>query len=103
MSDPNLPQEDGLFEAMVLSELQQMPVQIDIERAITRLRAAGFSAEADVLLGRGDAAWVMLRALRDALRRRNPAWCKLWQQPQLSDKELDDALGTLEDLLEVVL
>lgn len=87
MSDP---------EEMMLSE----PAQIDIERAISRLRAAGFSVEADVLLGRGDAAWVMLRALRDALRRMDPAWCKLHQQSQLSDEEFDDALGTLEDLLE---
>ena len=93
MSDPKLPQEDGLFEAMVLSELEHMPIQIDIERAITRLRAAGFSAEAD-------AAWVMLRALRDALRRMDPAWCELHQQSQLSDEEFDDVLGTLEDLLE---
>jgi hypothetical protein len=100
MSDPKLPQEDGLFEAMVLSELEHMPIQIDIERAITRLRANGFSAEADVLLGRGDAAWVMLRALRDALRRMDPAWCELHQQSQLSDEEFDDVLGTLEDLLE---
>jgi hypothetical protein len=53
-----------------------------------------------VLLGRGDAAWVMLRALRDALRRMDPAWCELHQQSQLSDEEFDDVLGTLEDLLE---
>ena len=100
MSDPKLP-EDGLFEAMVLSELEQMPIQIDIERAISRLRAAGFSAETDVLLGRGDAAWAMLRALRDALRRRDPAWCKLHHQEQISDEDLDLAIATLEDLLEV--
>ena len=99
MSDPKLP-EDGLFEAMVLSELEQMPIQIDIERAITRLRAAGFSAEADVLLGRGDAAWAMLRALRDALRRMDPAWCKLHQQEQISDEDLELVIATLEDLLE---
>ena len=100
MSDQKLPQEDGLFEAMALSELEQMPIQIDIERAITRLRAAGFSAETDVLLGRGDSAWAMLRGLRDALRRMDPAWCKLHHQEQLSDEEFDDLLGTLEDLLE---
>ena len=91
--------EDGVYEAMV--ELDAMPAPMDTARAVTRLRAHGFSAEADVLLGRGDAAWAMLRALRDALRRMDPAWCDLHQQSQLSDEEFDDVLGTLEDLLEV--
>lgn len=100
MSDFKLPQEDGVFEAMVMAELEHMPLQIDIERAISRLRAAKFSAETDVLLGRGDAAWAMLRGLSDALRRLDPAWCKLHEQAQLSDEELDDVLGSLEDLLE---
>ena len=90
--------EDGVYEAMV--ELDAMPAPMDTARAVTRLRAHGFSAECDVLLGRGDAAWVMLRALRDALRRMDPAWCELHQQSQLSDEEFDDVLGTLEDLLE---
>ena len=91
--------EDGVYEAMV--ELDAMPAPMDVTRAVTRLRAHGFSVEADVLIGRGDAAWAMLHELRDALRRMDPAWCELHQQSQLSDEEFDDVLGTLEDLLEV--
>jgi len=98
MSDPKLLHEDGLFEAM--AELDAMPATVDVTRAVTRLRAHGFGTEADVLLGRGDAAWVMLRALRDALRRMDPAWCKLHQQDQISDEDLELAIATLEDLLE---
>ena len=90
--------EDGVYEAMV--ELDAMPAPMDTARAVTRLRAHGFSAEADVLLGRGDAAWVMLRALRDALRRMDPAWCKLHQQEQISDEDLELVIGKLEDMLE---
>lgn len=93
--------EDGLFEAMVLAELEKAPLQVDVERATARIRAAGLGAEADVLLGRGDAAWAMLKGLRDALRRMDPAWCDLHGETQLSDEEFDDLLGTLEDLLEV--
>ena len=93
--------DDGVYEA--LEAMDKAPPAMTLERAVTRLRAHGFGAEVDVLLGRGDLAWAMLRTLRDALRRTDPAWCKLYQQPQLSDEELDDALGTLEDLLEVAL
>lgn len=91
--------EDGVYEAMV--ELDAMPAPMDTARAVTRLRAHGFSAECDVLLSRGDAAWVMLRALRDALRRMDPAWCKLHHQEQIADEDFEQVVSTLEDLLEV--
>jgi hypothetical protein len=69
-------------------------------RAVARLRAHGFGAECDALLGRSDAAWSMLRALLAALRRMDPAWCDLHGEAQLDDEEFDDLLGTLEDMLE---
>lgn len=79
---------------------ENTPHALDAELAVMRLRAHGFSAEAAVLVGRSDAAWNMLRALRDALRRMDPAWCDLHGEAQLDDEEFDDLLGTLEDLLE---
>ena len=79
---------------------ENTPHALDAELAVARLRAHGFSAEVAVLVGRSDAAWNMLRALRDALRRTDPAWCDLHGEVQLSDEEFDDALSTLEDLLE---
>ena len=91
--------EDEVFEAM--AELDAIAPPIDLTLAVTRLRAHGFGTEADVLLGRGDAAWTMLRGLRDALRRTDPVWCKLHHQEQISDEDLDLAIATLEDLLEV--
>lgn len=90
--------DDGVYEA--LEAMDKAPPALDLERAVTRLRAHGFSVEANVLLGRGDAAWAMLRTLRDALRRMDPAWCELNDKTQLDDEEFDDLLGTLEDLLE---
>lgn len=90
--------DDGVYQAM--AELDAMPAPLDVPRAVTRLRAHGFGAECDVLLGRSDAAWSMLRALRDALRRMDPAWCALHGETQLDDEELDEAMSTLEDLLE---
>lgn len=90
--------EDGVYEAMV--ELDAMPAPMDTARAVTRLRAHGFGVECDVLLGRGDAAWAMLHELRDALRRTGPEWCKLHQQEQISDEDLDLVIGKLEDMLE---
>jgi hypothetical protein len=91
--------EDEVFAAM--AKLDSIAPPIDLTQAVTRLRAHGFGTEADVLLGRGDAAWTMLRGLRDALRRTDPAWCKLHHQEQISDEDLDLAIATLEDLLEV--
>lgn len=90
--------EDGVYEAMV--ELDAMLAPMDTARAVTRLRAHGFGVECDVLLGRGDAAWAMLHELRDALRRTGPEWCKLHQQEQISDEDLDLVIGKLEDMLE---
>lgn len=90
--------DDGVYEAM--AELDAMPLTVDVTQAVTHLRAHGFGTEVDVLLGRGDAAWAMLRGLRDALRRMDPAWCKLHHQEQISDEDLDLAIATLEDLLE---
>jgi hypothetical protein len=43
----------------------------------------------------------MLHELRDALRRMDPAWCKLHRQEQISDEDLELVIGKLEDLLEV--
>ena len=90
--------DDGVYEAM--AELDAMPAPMDVARAVTRLRAHGFGVEANALLGRGDAAWAMLRTLRDALRRTDPAWCKLHRQEQLDDEEFEGVIGTLEDMLE---
>ena len=92
------PDDDGVYEAM--AELDAMPAPMDVTRAVTRLRAHGFSVECNVLLGRADAAWTMLRTLRDALRRTDPAWCKLHRQEQILDEDLEAVIGTLEDLLE---
>jgi hypothetical protein len=89
---------DGVYEAM--AELDAMPAPMDVTRAVSRLRAHGFGAECDALLGRSDAAWSMLRALLAALRRMDPAWCDLHGEAQLSDEEFDEAMSTLEDLLE---
>jgi len=90
--------DDGVYEAM--AELDSIPAPIDVWRAVTRLRAHGFSVEANVLLGRGDAAWAMLRTLRDALRRTDPAWCKLHRQEQIADEDFEQVVSTLEDMLE---
>ena len=91
---------DGVYEAMAeLERLDQRP-PLDAVRAVARLRAHGFGAECDALLGRSDAAWTMLRALLAALRRMDPAWCDLHGETQLDDEEFDDLLGTLEDMLE---
>ena len=90
--------DDGVYEA--LAAMDKAPPAMTLERAVTRLRAHGFSVECNVLLGRGDAAWAMLRTLRDALRRTDPAWCKLHRQEQILDEDLEAVIGTLEDLLE---
>ena len=90
--------DDGVYEA--LEALDWIGPTVDVQGALTRLRAHGFGTEANVLLGRGDAAWAMLRTLRDALRRMDPAWCDLHGEAQFDDEEFDDLLGTLEDMLE---
>lgn len=90
--------DDGVFEA--LAELDAEPPAPTVEQAIARIHAKGLGTEATVLLGRGDAAWSMLRSLRDALRRLDPAWCATHGQEQISDEDLDKAIATLEDLLE---
>jgi hypothetical protein len=78
---------------------ENTPHALDAELAVARLRAHGFSAEVAVLVGRHDAAWSMLRALLAALRRMDPAWCKLHHQQQPSDEELDLAIGDAEEAL----
>ena len=90
--------DDGVYEA--LEAMDKAPPAMDVTRAVTRLRAHGFSVEANVLLGRGDAAWAMLRTLRDALRRTDPAWCKLHRQEQIADEDFEQVVSTLEDMLE---
>jgi len=93
----NSPPDDGVYAE--LERLDQRP-PLDAVRAVARLRAHGFGAECDALLGRSDAAWSMLRALLAALRRMDPAWCDLHGEAQLDDEEFDEAMSTLEDLLE---
>lgn len=95
----NIPSpDDGVYEA--LEALDWIGPTVDVKGAVTRLRAHGFSAECNVLLGRGDAAWTMLRTLRDALRRTDPAWCKLHRVDQIADEDFEQVVSTLEDLLE---
>jgi hypothetical protein len=83
-----------------MGDNENTPHALDAELAVARLRAHGFSAEVAVLVGRSDAAWNMLKALRDALRRLDPAWCATHGQEQISDEDLDKTIATLEDLLE---
>lgn len=83
-----------------LEAIDGMHPSMDVLRAITRLRAHGFGHECDTLLGHGEAAWQQLRVLLDVLRRLDPAWCVLNDQTQISDEELDQAIGELEDLVE---
>lgn len=90
---------DELFEA--LAEAEQRPLQLDAERAVSRLRAHGLGAEADALLVRSAAWHAMLLRLRDVLRRFDPAWCALNDAESISDEDLDLAIAELEDLLEV--
>ena len=42
----------------------------------------------------------LLREVRDAWRRMDPAWCATHGQEQISDEDLDKTIATLEDLLE---
>ncbi len=83
-----------------MGDNENTPHALDAELAVARLRAHGFSAEVAVLVGRSDAAWNMLKALRDALRRTGPEWCNLHHQEQISDEDLELVIGKLEDLLE---
>jgi len=42
----------------------------------------------------------LLTEVRDALRRRDPAWCAVNGKRQLSEIELDDLLERVEDAVE---
>jgi hypothetical protein len=42
----------------------------------------------------------LLRDVRDALRRMDPAWCVLHGKDQLAEWELDDLLERVEDAVE---
>jgi hypothetical protein len=42
----------------------------------------------------------LLRDVRDALRRMDPAWCALHDAEQISDEELDELIGRVEDAVE---
>jgi hypothetical protein len=42
----------------------------------------------------------LLRDVRDALRRMDPAWCVLHGKEQLAEFELDDLLERVEDTVE---
>lgn len=41
----------------------------------------------------------LLISLRDTLRRLDPAWCALNNAIQVTDEELDEAIGNLEEAL----
>lgn len=47
-----------------------------------------------------DETKAVLLHVRDALRRLDPAWCAVNDVEQITDEELDLAIGELEDLLE---
>jgi hypothetical protein len=42
----------------------------------------------------------LLRDVRDALRRLDPAWCVLHGKEQLADEELEEILARVEDAVE---
>lgn len=42
----------------------------------------------------------LLVRLRDGLRRLDPAWCQLHDAEQISDEELDDLIGELEEAVD---
>ena len=42
----------------------------------------------------------LLTEVRDALRRMDPAWCALHGQEQISDEELEELIGRVEDAVE---
>ncbi len=42
----------------------------------------------------------LLRDVRDALRRLDPAWCVLHGKEQLADEELEELIGRVEDAVE---
>jgi hypothetical protein len=42
----------------------------------------------------------LLRDVRDALRRLDPAWCVLHGKEQLADEELDELIARVEDAVE---
>jgi hypothetical protein len=42
----------------------------------------------------------LLRDVRDALRRLDPAWCAVNGKEQIGDEELDDLLERVEDAVE---
>ncbi len=43
---------------------------------------------------------ITLIEIRDALRRTDPAWCALHGQEQISDEELEELIGRVEDAVE---
>jgi hypothetical protein len=42
----------------------------------------------------------LLIEIRDALRRTDPAWCATHGQEQISDEELEELIGRVEDAVE---
>ncbi len=42
----------------------------------------------------------LLTEIRDALRRTDPAWCALHDAEQISDEELEELIGRVEDAVE---
>jgi hypothetical protein len=42
----------------------------------------------------------LLTEIRDALRRTDPAWCATHGQEQISDEELEELIGRVEDAVE---
>jgi hypothetical protein len=60
-----------------------------------RYRFAEFVAAAE-----REAQRKLLTEIRDALRRMDPAWCALHDAEQISDEELDELIGRVEDAVE---
>jgi hypothetical protein len=48
-------------------------------------------------VGTGQKTGQLLRDLRDGFRRLDPAWCALNDKPQISDEELDELIGQIEE------
>jgi hypothetical protein len=44
----------------------------------------------------------LLRHVRDGLRRLDPTWCELNDQQQISDEELDEIIGEVEEACEEI-
>jgi hypothetical protein len=67
---------------------------LPIERVATLFSRLRLPAPLD------EATELLLTEIRDALRRTDPAWCALHGQEQISDEELEELIGRVEDAVE---